>query len=170
MEDAESLVKIYVDLPNHPEFGSESMWAKAIEPDHYEIRNSPFHAYGLNFKDIVMAVPDAEGQKPAIKSIVRNGGHTTLRVIFLPGLIYEERIKLLKKLNEYKCFFEGANNSYFALDVEPDGSLEQVRANLDEWESRNILSYETCEQKVEGHFGPAPDEGEGSESSKADKE
>jgi hypothetical protein len=156
-KDAESLVKIYVDLPNHAEFGSESMWAKPLGSDRYEIRNNPFYAYGLNFMDIVIAVPNSKESKPAIKSVFSKSGHTALRVIFLSVLEYDERIRVLENLKVHKCFFEGANKSYFSLDIEPDGNLKLVKDILDKLESQNILGYETCEQKEQGHFGPAPE-------------
>ena len=52
----EELVKIHIDLTGNADSGGEAMWAKALGGDLYEVRNVPFHAYGLNCFDVVRAV------------------------------------------------------------------------------------------------------------------
>ena len=71
MAETEELTKIHIDLGDNPESGGEAMWAKALGDDLYELRNSPFFAYDLNFLDIVRAIPQRPDLKPSIKAVVR---------------------------------------------------------------------------------------------------
>jgi hypothetical protein len=158
MEDDEELTKIVVDLPNHWATGGEGMWAKPLGGELFEIRNVPFYAYGLNFADVVRAVEPASNQKPVIQALVEAGGHRTLRVFFADSVPLTECPSLLKQLNRFRAYFEGATPRYFAIDVEPDGDYEATRAQLDRWRAEGVLEFETCEPRVPGSFDDAPDE------------
>ena len=120
----------------------------------FELRNIPFHAYGVNHLDIVEAWADHEELKPIVRRVVGTSGHRTLRVIFLEeaALTLDERIALLQTLNTLGCTFECATESFFALDIEPTGDYLAVREKLDAWEAQNLLGYETCEARVPGSF------------------
>lgn len=148
----EALVKIRVDLPNHWATGGESIWALPLGDDQFEIRNTPFHAYGLNFLDVVLATSDAADRKPEVRSIVRRSGHRTLRVFFAKETSLHERAGWLARLSPLGVTYEGMNERFFALDVPPHGDYAAVRSSLDEWEKNGILCYETCEARVTGSF------------------
>jgi hypothetical protein len=159
LEAPEGLIKIHVDLPHHPTVGGESMWARRVGDDRYELRNSPFHAYDLNFLDVVQATADEPDGKPVVRRVIRRSGHQTLRVCFNESALVEERIPLLMSLRPLGATIEGASQSYFAIDVEPDGDYVSVRAQLREWEEQGILSHETCEARVTGSFDAHPGAG-----------
>ena len=148
----ENLVKIHLDLPNNDGVGGESFWAEDLGNNLYRLRNVPFHAYGINFYDTVYAKSDSEDLKPSIKRIHEYSGHKTLRVIFTDKSTKEERISRLKELNKFHVYHENANGSLFAIDIEPEGDYGAVCDLLYKWENENILSYETCEARVEGRF------------------
>lgn len=78
----ESLTKVHIDLPNHWATGGESLWALPLGGDLYEIRNTPFHAYGLNWGNIVRAHSDNPKLKPEVREVVAESGNKTLRVFF----------------------------------------------------------------------------------------
>jgi len=150
--DEENLTKIHVDLPNNVDAGGESLWAEDIGDDLYRIRNIPFHAYGINFYDIVHAKLESEELKPSVLKVHEYSGHKTLRVIFVDNSSQEERINRLKKLNEFKAYHENTDGTSFAIDVEPEGDYGRVCDILYAWENEGILSYETCEARVAGRF------------------
>jgi hypothetical protein len=156
VSDREELTKIVVDLPNHWATGGESLWARALGDDLYELRNVPFFAYGLNFFDVVRAIEPSPDKKPVVVALVRTAGHRTLRVHFTDSIAEDQRPELMRSLNALKAYYEKANSSFFAIDVEPGGDYDAVRRQLDEWASRGLLSYETCEPRVEGSFDDAP--------------
>ena len=132
-QDDENLTKVHVELPDHWATGGESMWAAHLGGDLYELRNTPFHAYDLNFGDVVRATADAPDLKPEIREVVRRSGHRTLRFFFQQCVDQHQRVELLELLKPLSVSFEGADDSYFALDLEPEANLNQVRDMLDRW-------------------------------------
>jgi len=91
MSESPDLTKVHIDLPNHWWFKGESVWAKSLGDDLYEIESIPFCAYGLNYGDVVRATPDGPDQKPEVRSVVSMSGNQTLRVSFCDKLSREEQ-------------------------------------------------------------------------------
>src|SRR5215471_20402845 len=118
MSDSPALTKVHIDLPNHWSTGGESLWARFLGGDFYELRSVPFYAYGLSFGDVVEAKAAEPDLKPEVLRVITAGGHRTLRVSFSKQVPEERRIELMKSLNALKGFFERATSSYFAVDVE----------------------------------------------------
>lgn len=147
----EDLTRVHVDLPDNPNAGGESMWARPLGNDLYELRNNPFYAYGLNFLDIVRAVPSAPDRKPSVLQVVRRSGHRTIWVTFVDNSSPDERAERLTILNGWRAFFEGADGTYFVLDVEPEGDFAAVMAQLSAWRDEGVLTYHTGEH---GGFQP----------------
>lgn len=148
----ENLTKLHIDLPHHWGTGGESLWAEELGSDLYRIRNVPFFAYGLNFFDVVRATADSPDLKPEIREIVKPSGHKTLRLFFEDSVDRDEQVKLLESLHEYKAYYERANGIHVAIDIEPEGSYQDVCNRLSEWENAGLLSYETCEARIPGSF------------------
>jgi len=86
----DSLTKVHIDLPNHWATDGESLWALPLGNDLYEIRNSPFYAYGLNWGDVVRATTDNLTLKLEVRSVVTPSGNKTLRVFFDGALNQDE--------------------------------------------------------------------------------
>jgi hypothetical protein len=145
-------VKLRVDLPYHLEVGGESMWADDLGNNRYQIKNIPFYAYGLNFEDIVFAEAESEELKPEIKKLLEESGHQTIRVIFTGDTSKEENIKTIEAIRNEHVGYEGNNHSQFALNVTPEGDYNQLYDALEELEEKKVLSFETCEARVEGSF------------------
>lgn len=154
----EALTKILVDLPNHWAIGIESMWARPLGADLYELRNVPVHAYGLNFLDVVEALPSPQVGKPVVCRVVERGGHRTLRVMFNDACAMEKRVPMLASLRAWGASVEGATKTLFAIDVEPAGDYDAICARLWDWEREGLLEFETCEERAPGSFDDAPEE------------
>jgi hypothetical protein len=138
--DPDDLIKIHVDLSDQGESG-EAMWAKPLGDDCYELRNSPFYAYTLNFLDIVRAKAPSPNLKPEFVEIVRRSGHRTVWVTFTDEAPAAARQTRLELLNKHRAFYEGANGTYFAIDIEPDGNLDATVAQLTAWQSEGVLEF-----------------------------
>lgn len=154
----EELTKIYIDLPNHWAIGGESMWAKFLGDDLYQIENVPFYAYGLNYLDIVRATPDSPDLKPEIREVVKASGHRTLRVIFFKATDNAHQVTLLESLEKYQASYERADDINVAIDVKAGGDYNAVYDQLEEYIDKGFLSFETCEARIEGSFDDALDE------------
>jgi len=151
-ESQEGLEKVYVDLPNHWAVGGESMWAKPLGNNLYEIHNTPFYAYGINYLDIVKVDSSDEDKKPTVLEIVKPSGYKTLRIVFTEGFDREKQLSIFTELKKLKVGYERVNDRYVALDIEPSGDYEVVCNKISELEQNEILEFETCEARNSDDF------------------
>ena len=156
MEEKESLIKVHIDLPNHWATGGESLWALSLRDDLYEIRNSPFYAYGINWGDIVRAHSDDPTLKPEVRELIQTSGNKTLRVFFDKDLDQEQPDDILSSLKDLDLSWERADHRYVAIDVHPEADYQEVCDDLMVLERRGLLAYETCEARKQGSFDDLP--------------
>lgn len=149
------LEKVYVDLPNHWAVGGESMWAKPLCNDLYEIHNVPFYAYGLNYFDIVKVDSGDETKKPTVLEVVKASGFETLRVGFFESFNEELQVALFDELKKFKVDVERDSEINVALSIEPDGDYDAVYDKLLELEEKGFLEFETCEAQNSNNFDVA---------------
>jgi hypothetical protein len=145
-----------VELPNHWNTKGESIWARPLGDDLYELHNSPFSAYDLNYLDVVVALSAGPGQKPQICRIERRSGHKTLRLILKAETERVERDQILAKINDLGATYENANGSLYSLDIPLSENYQPLCDHLWGWEQAGALEYETCEARVPGSFDAAP--------------
>lgn len=157
-EPKEELEKVYVDLPKHWAVGGESMWAKPLGNNLFEIRNTPFYAYGLNWGDIVRAVPSESHLKPEILEVMKPSGNKTLRIYFDGKVSRASQKSYLEDLKRLNLSYERANDILIALDIEPDADYKVICDKLWELEQKGVLEYETCEARVPNGFDDANEE------------
>jgi Domain of unknown function (DUF4265) len=161
MPTEHELTKVHIDLPNHWATGGEALWAEALGNNRYRIENVPMYAYGLNYGDIVEAIPGAPDLKPSVIRVTEPSGHRTLRVFFGAGISREASQDYLTSLRGKGVMFERATLRYVALDLEPSANMNAVRDELDRWQAQDIAEYETCEARVDGSFDDVPASGSG---------
>jgi hypothetical protein len=151
--------KVHIDLPNHWAVGGESLWATALGADRYRIDNVPFHAYDLNFGDVVEAIASAPELKPSVLRVLERSGHQTMRVFFTEAAAAKSG-EYLAQLKPYGAEYERSTARYVALDLEPGAAVAKVREILTSWSTLGVAEYETCEARVAGSFDDAPSEDE----------
>jgi hypothetical protein len=156
MDDSE-LVKIYIDLPNHWAIGGESVWASQVGKDLYKIENVPFYAYGLNFHDIVRAIPMSDDEIPTATELIALSGHRTFRVFFQNHINKEAQEETLDSMKHLTVSYERCNSIYFSLDLKPEADYPKVYDQLAELELQDILAFETCEAREDGSFDDSPE-------------
>lgn len=159
-DDEDSLTKVHIDLPHHGATGGESLWALPLGDDLYEIRNTPFHAYGLNWGDVVKAYSDDPELKPEVREVVGKSGNRTLRVIFEEELNQERQDEILSSLQYLDLSWERANDRFVAIDVHPSSDYQAVCDKFWELEKKGVLCYETCEAREPGSFDDVASEPE----------
>jgi hypothetical protein len=160
MRDDE-LTKVHVDLPNHWATSGEAMWARSLGSNRFRIDNVPFYAYDLNYGDVVEAIAETPELKPSVLRVLERSGHQTVRVFFEESVDENERLGLLGSLRDLGVTYEGCSSRYFALDLEPGTSLNDVRARLDAWQAKGLADYETCESRIPGSFDDKPNDDAG---------
>jgi len=156
-DNAESLTKVHIDLPNHWWYKGESLWAKPLGDDLFEIQNVPFCAYGLNCRDVVHATADAPDLKPEIRAVVRRSGNKTVRIFFGDELNKEEQKPYLAELERMDTWVERANESVVCLNINPTANYENICKLLSQRESEDVFEYETCEERASGSFDDIPE-------------
>lgn len=154
-DESDDLTKVHLDLPNHWWFKGESLWAKHLGDDLYEIQNIPFCAYGLNCGDVVRATPDAPDQSPEVREVVRRSGNRTLRVTF--NVDKERQTPYLETIESMGAWIERADSDFICINVPPAASYEKVRDYLAQEEANGSLEYETCEERLPGSFDDTPE-------------
>lgn len=156
--ETDNLVKVHIDLPNHWWLKGESLWAKSLGDDLYEIQNVPFCAYGLNWGDVVLATADAPELKPEIRSVVRRSGQETLRVFFDDHLSEKDAQKpIIEKIKGMDAWIERAQATVIGINVNASGDYAAICAYLEELKNLGGVEFETCEERVPGSFDDLPD-------------
>ncbi len=150
----DELTNVCVELPNHWWLKGESFWARPLGNDLYELQNVPFCAYGLNFGDIVRAVPASPERKPEITEVVERSGNETLRVSF--SVEREQQAPFIEGLQALGAEAERANATFVALNVPRGVDLDALLSHLDALEEDGVLHFETCEERVPGSFDDRP--------------
>ena len=150
--EEESLIKVYIDLPQHWATGGESMWALPLGDDLYEIRNTPFYAYGINWGDIVRADSKDPELKPEVREVVAPSGNKTLRVFLNKELSQTDQDAMLSSLQYLDLSWKRADDHYVAIDIHPEADYQAVCDKLMELEHEGMLEYETCEAREAGSF------------------
>jgi hypothetical protein len=66
-------------------------------------------------EDIVKAIPEAEGQRPKLREVVRRNGHRTLHLYFLKKSTEIEKNEVLAKIKEWKASYENSDSKLYAV-------------------------------------------------------
>jgi hypothetical protein len=158
--DQEDLIKVLVPLgpPFEPDV-AESMWALLLpEPDLCEIRNTPWHAYGLNWGDVVRIDWPSPDVLPEVRAVVRPSGHRTIRVLFNDSVLDGHgRQAVLASLFERGGSHEHSHGRLYGIDVEPGADYEAVRALLVEHHDAGRLIFEEAWKGPQHEAQPTPD-------------
>jgi hypothetical protein len=143
-ESGELLEKILVGLAAEHWSGNsaERIWAKPLGGDVYEVRNTPWYAYDLNWGDEVRCEGLSEAGLPIVVEIVKPGGHQTLR-LFFEGAPSEERERVLRRINELGATYENADDVLYSIDLEPDVAPAPILDLLALEAEQGTLSWET---------------------------
>jgi hypothetical protein len=152
---AKQLVKVRFELDPQDwhGHGGEFLWASPTSVsvgDEFELRNSPFYAKGVSFKDVVKASPSGNERVFEFESVVRRSGHSTYRLLVEPDSPNFQ--SYWRTLEERGCSYEwgpitmnvGRRNHY-SIDVPPSADIYEVYRLLEKGERDGVWDFE------EGH-------------------
>ena len=140
-DDESNLVKVHFDL-QEPEMGvgGESLWAAAVGPNLYELRNSPWHSRMVNWLDVVEAIAEAEGKLPEFVRVHKRSGHRTIHVyVFDAGQSSKQDI--LNTCNQLGATYEGMDNRMYALDFAPEIDIAPQIEYLESLQNRELITW-----------------------------
>lgn len=138
----DGLAKIVFELQSSEwhDHGTESLWAKPLGNDTYEIDNIPFYAYGVSDKDVVFAM--MKDNELLFQNVVKNGGHSTYRIFQNEGVLAQVFDVYWKPLDKIGCGKEAGGDGFFAVDVPPETDIYQAYALLEKGEENGIWQFE----------------------------
>ena len=142
----EKFVKLVINLPNAEDgVGGEGIWSVKIGEDLYEVRNSPWHTTDINYLDVVRAISPTEDKNPVVTEVVHRRGHRTIHVIFLDaGQDHKDAVS--KRLNQLGGTYEGADKTFYSIDIEPDVDFDVIADYLTECQDKGWLEQRFADQ------------------------
>ncbi|MDO5680638.1 MAG: DUF4265 domain-containing protein [Pelistega sp.] len=122
----------------YPPVAEESLWINEINDRLYEIDNIPFYTRDVSLGDIVSATQE-EGIL-YFRSVIRDSGNSTLRVIFFD----EERsnVCVIDYLKQLGCEVEFFSKKFIAVSIKKAEELADVISYLEAQAAEEILDYE----------------------------
>jgi hypothetical protein len=109
----------------------ERLWATPLDQDRYQLENSPFYAYGVSWRDIIEARPNAPDEWPSFVRVIEKSGHRTIRIILDPPADQSpESQNILDTVVGMGCRYEGAHPGYLAIDIPPEADFAVVYTYL----------------------------------------
>ena len=156
----EDLIRVLVPVgpPFEPDT-PESMWAAPLpEPGLCELRNTPWHAYGLNWGDVVRVDQPSPDALPEVREVVRSGGYRTVRVLFNVSVLDDDgRQEVLESLKALGATYENADGRLYSIDVGPGVDYDGIRALLDDHHDAGRLIFEEAWKGPQLETQPTPD-------------
>jgi hypothetical protein len=124
---------------------AEWMWTKTKD-GLYELDNSPFHAYGVSYKDLVSARLAEDGSLE-FEQVVKKCGHRTVRIRFPRTKDHSDFEAIWSPLSALGCTFEGSqiDRPVYAIDLPPGTDLAAVVGYLARLEGTGLLQYEEAD-------------------------
>jgi hypothetical protein len=124
-DPSDDLVKILIDTSAVGPFACETLWARPLGDDLYELANSPVLADDMHLRDVVRAVEPCPDMFPQVVEVVHRSGHKTVRFAFQDNVQDVAKVRVLCEVSE-----SGAECKYgppvFVFDVPPQADYEAV--------------------------------------------
>ena len=116
-----------------PDGEVETLWAEVLGAGRYCLANTPWYAYGISWRDVVEASPDADGQLQFLR-VISKGGNRTVRIRSEAPFTDE----WLGKVEALGASYEGANRCYIGVNIPAETELSVITSFLTaegvEWE------------------------------------
>lgn len=133
--------RLQQDGDGYPPATTETVWAKKISENEYEIDNIPFYVRGISTGDIV-SVTNEDGEL-VYERLITPSDTSTLRVIIMDKNNKEKtELNLRKYFIKSGCAIEGINPVMFAVEVPRSVNLKPIVEYLAEGEKNGLWGYE----------------------------
>ena len=111
-----------------PDGEVETIWARRLGADQFQLDNTPWYAYGVSWHDVIEARPQTPNGFPEFIRVVRKSGYRTIRLILdPPANVAPQSQAILDRLRQLGCSYEGANHNYIGIDIPPSVDLMAIR-------------------------------------------
>nr|BFD42622.1 hypothetical protein FFPRI1PSEUD_41210 [Pseudomonas sp. FFPRI_1] len=134
------------DADGYPPYSHESLWGIKEGDDTYIIDNTPNYLYGLSKGDLVKV--RVENQELIGATIIKQGGHSTLRVFAGTPQAKTAIAGKLRQLGASCILTQGL--SLFSVNIPPDCSFEAIDTYLAALADGDNIAYEDACLQHEG--------------------
>jgi hypothetical protein len=127
-ESSQPNAKVLFRIPNEAGGADvETLCARDLGEDKYQLDNLPYYAYGVSSGDIVLAPFSENEGLPTFEKVITKSGNRTVRIIFdVPVASGNASGALINRLVDIGCDFEGANRKYIVVNIPPSVDLDTV--------------------------------------------
>ncbi len=132
--------KPHVKVIFETENGSESLWAKKLKNNIFELDNSPFDLYGFSYKDKVKAANISDGIY-RFTELYKRGGHSTYRVKLAVEASHEDFLNIWPELKVLGCSYESTDGLY-SIDFTSIDAVHKGYSVLENYEQSGIWHFE----------------------------
>jgi hypothetical protein len=150
LEKHGGMVKVrfcHVSGPN-----TETLWARPVDTNLYQLDNSPFFSYGVSWQEVVEARLAVDQVLEYVRC-VKKSGNRTVRVIFQDCRSTDpDAAEVLTGLRTLGCSYEGMQPRMVSVNVPPKVDLATVAGFLQQrsglqWEYAG-LTYEQVTGRI----------------------
>lgn len=146
-------VRLHFSLRGAPVAG-ETVWAKPLGNDLYEVANLPFFAYGVTAGDVVLARP-VDGILEAIR-VARRGSYDPYRIL-VESTIEQDILNAAAGLRAAGFELERARGGHYAARIERS-KREHAREVLEAMVVAGTLIFEFAISSADDSFSGLPDD------------
>jgi Domain of unknown function (DUF4265) len=149
-------VRFELDVPDWHGHGSETLWAAPVansEWHHFEIRNSPFFATGINHLDVVTARPTENDTIFDFIAVAKRGGHSTYMILMQPG--DTRTAAYWNMLEKMGCSYESTHiglsigrRLLYSVDVPPTADGYEVYDMLERGHDDGVWIFQTGDSNI----------------------
>jgi len=144
-EKADSIVNARIETSSE-EVIYESLWAKQLQHNLYQVCCIPYFIYDLSIGDIFEADLGKRGGL-VFKNVVESSGNETIWLHFHNAL-RDDLNNILKKIIEAECLYEGYNERFLALNISSKIQRDNVLKSLDKEIKAGTAQYSSNRKAV----------------------
>ena len=138
----EELVLIQVNRSEGNKHTKESVWARSLGNDLYEVKG-PLHLVAdLNSGDIVRAVVSPSDAIPSISEVVTRSGFRTLHIAFIETVRASDQENMLEVITQSTAQYEKPFDRFYTVEVNPHGNYSAVCEYLEGLTLQGLIMYE----------------------------
>ena len=119
----------------------ESLWARPLGDNEYELRSVPLWVSGLAWGDVVSAPSESPNGLPLVENVSRRGGHATIMLAIEPEATGKPFERAWKPLEKEGCGWDAFSETLRAVDVPPDANRRKVAKALEWGRVTGIWTY-----------------------------
>jgi hypothetical protein len=119
----------------------ESLWARPLGDNEYELRSVPLWVSGLAWGDIVSAPSESPNGLPLVEGVSRRSGHATIMLAIERDATGKPFDRAWSPLDKEGCTWDAFSETLRAIDVPPEANQGKVAKAFEWGRATGIWTY-----------------------------